>query len=354
MQRSIQLNIITFAKKAGVSVATVSRAMNPKTAHMVKEKTRSEILDLAAKLNFTPHPGARALRKSSAAPIAVLLRRKQDILLSEYYSRLLNGIIHTATAKGTAVHTIIFEADSSDFNDQLNAVALGCAGVIYLSDPPSMRALYGLERLHMPFVIVAGSLPVELDSDEVSIPVFEANDFAGSRLATEHLIALGHRNIAILSGPLGQRDAKKRRDGFETAMTDHELVVRSDWCLEAGFAFESGLAKADQIAALLPEVTAVVCGNDELAMGLIRGLSTKGIQCPDDVSVTGYDDALWAGRHAPSVTTVRQPWLKMAESAVQMVVDLRQEGMAERKSRSVLIEPELVVRETTSSPTAAK
>ncbi len=344
-----RLNIVSFSKQAGVSVATVSRALNPKTAHMVKEETRRRIQDLAVQLDFIPHPGARMLRGSSLAPIAVLLREKERIFLSEYYAQLLTGIIQASSARGKAVHTISFTPDSSDFNDQLNAATTGCKGIIYLSEPLTLRRIIGLERLRIPFVANAGSLPPGLDINDLNIPVFGVDNVKGGRLATEHLISLGHRNIALLNGPSAQRDARKRCEGFESAMTEHGLTVRSDWCFNVPFTFESGVEAAQQIQPILSDVTAVVCGSDELAMGLMRGLAAKGIRCPADVSLTGYDDALWAARHSPAVTTIQQPWMKMTDTAVQMIMDLRRTGTEQERTASVLFEPELIVRETTAA-----
>lgn len=346
------MNIITFSKKAGVSVATVSRALNPKTAHMVKQETRRRIQDLAAQLNYIPHPGARVLRRSSAAPIAVLLRKKERIFLSEYYAQLLTGIIHASSERGQAVHTISFTPDSSDFNDQLNTAAVGCGGIIYLSEQLTLRRIIGLDRLRLPFVANAGSLPPGLDIDDLNIPVFGVDNITGGRLVTEHLIALGHKNIALLNGPTSERDAQMRRKGFESVMTEHGLSARSDWCFNEPFTFESGVAAAELIRPLLSEVTAVVCGSDELAMGLIRGLASNGINCPADVSVTGYDDALWAARHSPSVTTIQQPWMKMTNAAVQMVLDMRHGSVEAHPPSSVLFEPMLIERETTAPPAA--
>ena len=347
-----RLNIISFSKQAGVSVATVSRALSPKTAHMVKEETRRRIQDLAAQLNFIPHPGARVLRESSSAPIAVLLRKKERIFLSEYYAQLLTGIIHASAEEGRAVHTIPFTPDSSNFNDQLNAATVGCGGIIYLSEPLTLRRIIGMDRLRIPFVVNAGSLPPGLDVNDLNIPVFGVDNITGGRLVTEHLISLGHKNIAMLNGPITQRDALKRNEGFEAAMAQHGLATRSDWCINEPFTFESGMTAAERIHPLLSKITAVVCGSDELAMGLIRGLAAKGICCPADVSITGYDDALWAARHSPAVTTIQQPWMKMTDSAVQMVMDLQNTGTEGKTASSTLFEPKLIVRETTATPPA--
>jgi len=346
------MNIITFSEKAGVSVATVSRALNPKTSHIVKTETRRRILDLAAELNFVPNPGARVLRGNTRAPIAILLRNKDKIFLSEYYARLLSGIVNTAAEKKQAVHVMAFTPDpTSDFNEQVTAATVGCGGIIYLSEALSAKTLFGLERLHQPFVALSNCLPPGLDALELTFPVFGVEEFRGGCLAMEHLIGLGHKRIALLNGPSNRRDVHERCEGFESSMTQNNLVVRSDWCFNEDFSFESGVAAAERIYPLLNKVTAVACGNDEQAMGLIRGLASKGVSCPREISVTGFDDALWASRHSPSLTTIRQPWMRMAEASVRMVQDLWGKKREERSRADIsLYEPELIIRETTASP----
>ncbi|WFB36475.1 LacI family DNA-binding transcriptional regulator [Kiritimatiellota bacterium B12222] len=346
------MNIVTFSEKAGVSVATVSRALNPKTAHIVKPETRRRIQDLAAQLHFTPHPGARILRGTSMAPIAILLRNKDKIFLSEYYARLMSGMMHAAAERKQVVHAIAFQPDyEEDFNEQLTAATVGCGGIIYLSDTLTARMLIGLERLHQPFVTISSCLPMGVDPSDLTVPVFGTEEKTGGYMVTEHLIELGHQHIAHLNGPANRRDVRDRREGFEAAMADHQRVVRSDWCFNEEFTFESGVAAADYIFPLLEKVTAVVCGNDEQALGLIRGLATKGVSCPERVSVTGFDDALWASRHSPALTTIRQPWLKMADASVRMIHELHlKDGMKKNSRELNLFTPELIVRETTAAP----
>lgn len=347
---SERLNIIKFATKAGVSVATVSRAMNPRMAHLVKPVTRQRIQNLAAELKFIPHPGARVLRRTSVPPLAVLLRQKDEIFLSEYFARLLAGIIHATKPRKQAVHVIAFSPDGSDFVEQLNATTVGCGSIIYLSDPLTPQMLSGLDRLHQPFLTISGCLPPEADSVESKIPFFGADDFAGGTMITEHLLALGHKNIAMLNAPGAEYpDAWQRRKGYEAALQRRGRPIRPEWHLETRFSFENGVSSAPAVAALLPEVTAVVCGNDELAMGLISGLASRGIRCPKDLSITGYDDALWASRHSPPLTTMRQPWIEMAKTAVQMVARMSR-GDGKPHAPGVQLMPELMVRETTSAP----
>ncbi len=320
--------------------------MNPRTAHLVKDDTRARIQGLAAELNFVPHPGARVLRGTARAPVAILLRSKKRIFLSEYYARLLSGIMHFAEEQKQSVHVIGFALDrSSDINDQLTAATVGCGGIIYLAGSLSVREIVSLEKLSQPFVTISSSLPRGLDMSEFDIPVFGVQDFEGGKMVTKHLIDQGHREIALLSGPTNRRDVSERIDGFESAMMESGLAVRAEQQLSEDLSFEGGLAATQYIVSLLDRVTAVVCGSDEQALGLISGFKQAGIKCPEQVSVTGYDDALWASRHSPSLTTIRQPWMELSEAAVSL---LHQSASGlDKPIPPALFVPELIVRETT-------
>ncbi|WOO41613.1 LacI family DNA-binding transcriptional regulator [Rubellicoccus peritrichatus] len=347
---SKRINIRSFSEKIGYSAATVSRALNPQTAHLVKEKTRLKIQDLAAQHDFVPHPGARILRRTSPAPIAVLLLQLEHLFLSEYYSRLLMGILRETSLKGQAVYAMDFKANPSNFREQLNAATVGCSGIIYLSDPLNSEMLKQLELLHQPFVCATGNLTVGINEKKVKPPVFGLDEIAGGHLVAEHLIGLGHKKIALINGPNTNHDAQRRRKGFELAMKEKSLPLPPEWNFTTGFNFEAGFEMAKEIKTLLSEVTAVVCGSDEIALGLIHGLEAEGINCPQDVSITGYDDLLWASRYTPALTTVRQPLMDMAVSAVQMISDLHAKPSGANKVKSKFFKPELILRETTAAP----
>jgi DNA-binding LacI/PurR family transcriptional regulator len=343
-----RLNIKTFSAQAGYSVATVSRALNPQTAAMVKSTTREKIQELAAALDFVPHPGARVLRRSRPAPIAVLLREKKELFLSEYYSQLLMGIMHESSKLGQVVHAMAFKPSETNLREQLNEMTVGCCGIIYLSDPLTEAMLLDLGHLHRPFVSTTDNLLIDAKGEILKMPVFGLDEFAGGRLVTQHLIDLGHRNIAYLGGPERSHDSWMRRQGFESALHDAGLSLRPEWYLEGTFDFECGAAAVPRVHAMIGEVTAIVCSCDEQALGLLRELSLRGVRCPEDISVTGYDDLQWASRFTPALTTVRQPLVEMAATAVQMVNEpkLRVDALGPQANR--LFIPELVVRGSTA------
>jgi DNA-binding LacI/PurR family transcriptional regulator len=339
-----RLNIHTFSKEAGYSVATVSRALNPQTAAMVKPETRQKIQKLAAKLNFVPNAGARVLRRRRLAPVAVLLREKKGLFLSEYYSKLLMGILAEASKRGQAVHAISFTPRKDDFLDQLNEATVGCEAIIYLSDSLTAAMQSQLTNLHRPFISTPSGLTSTMEESQSKVPIFGLNELAGGQLITQHLIDLGHKQIAYIGGPSVNHDASRRKEGFVLAMQQSNLPIRTEWMFERTFDFKSGTELAAHIQSLLGEATAVACASDEVALGLIHGLTQLGASCPQDVSITGYDDLQWASRYLPTLTTIRQPLMRMASITMQMIDDLK----AGKSISNHLYEPELLVRDSTA------
>jgi DNA-binding LacI/PurR family transcriptional regulator len=340
---SRRLNIHLFSKQTGYSVATVSRALNPQTAAMVKPETRQKIQELAAKLNFVPHPGARVLRRRRLAPIAVLVREKECLHLSDYYSKLLMGVLAQASKRGQAVHAMSFTPREDNFIDQLNEATVGCDAIIYLSDPLTASMQSQLTDLHRPFISTPSALSSEMEESHSKTPVFGLNELAGGHLIAQHLIDLGHRNIAFIGGPLLNHDAYRRKQGFELAMQQNNIPVHAEWMFECLFDFDSATQLAPKIQSLLGDITAVVCASDEVALGLIHKLSLLGVACPRDISVTGYDDLQWASRSTPTLTTIRQPLMRMASITMKMIDELK-DGQS---ISNQLFDPELMAREST-------
>lgn len=341
-------NIHSFSKEIGYSVATVSRALNSQTAHMVKQETRDKIQTLADEFNFIPHPGARVLRRTRPAPLAVLLVQRKDIALSEYYSRLLMGILEETSKRQQAVHAMAFNVKGADFLEELNSATIGCDGIIYLSDPLERQAIAQTKRIRQPFVGISGILPVEQEEDSRAFPAFGVDDVKGGKIATEHLISLGHRKIAFLNGPATNHDAQKRLIGYRAALEANGIDFDPTLCIETVFDLKAGIHAAEKFLPLMKSITAVVCGSDELALGLMAGLAREGIDCPKDVSITGYDDLRWSSLFAPSLTTVSQPFRQMAKASVEMVAGMH----AFRKGKGTVVKdrifkPKLLIRDST-------
>lgn len=311
---------------------------------MVKPETRQKIQKLAAKLHFVPNAGARVLRRRRPAPIAILLREKKELFLSEYYSKLLMGILAEASRRGQAVHAMSFTPREDDFLNQINEATVGCDAIVYLSAPLTTAMQSQLPNLHRPFISTPSGLITSMDESQSNVPIFGLNELAGGQLITQHLIDLGHKNIAYIGGPSLNHDASRRKQGFVLSLQQSNLPIRDEWIFERTFDFKSGDELAPRIQSLIGEITAVTCASDEVALGLIHGLTQLGISCPEDISITGYDDLQWASRTLPTLTTIRQPLMRMASITMQMIDALK----AGKSIGNQLFEPELLVRDSTA------
>src|SRR6185295_15452462 len=185
--------------------------------------------------------------------------------------------------------------------------------------------------------------------EDGSLPSATADDSAGVRLAVEHLVALGHTRIAHLGGPQDVSTGRQRRAGFEEAMKAANLDPSLIKCGRA-FTEPEGARLCEELLADETPVTAIVAGNDLMALGCYDVFAARGIQCPRDISVAGFNDMPFADRFAPPLTTVRIPHYEIGVAAAQLLLDILQGG--HDGPTEVVLEPQLVARGSTAAPKA--
>ena len=167
-------------------------------------------------------------------------------------------------------------------------------------------------------------------------------------LATQHLVALGHRRIAFVSGPRNVATTVLRLEGFRNVLREANLAVRDDWLLESDYDPQLGTQMARQLLASKDRPSAIIAANDRVAWAIIRTLQQEGLSVPADISVIGFDDAEESAHFTPPLTTVRIEWQQMAEIATQMLIEILHRRNISRVY--VAIEPQLIVRESTAPP----
>ncbi|MBT2422370.1 LacI family DNA-binding transcriptional regulator [Streptomyces sp. ISL-22] len=332
--------MMDVAREAGVSHITVSRVINGHPS--VRPETRSRVEAAIRKLGYRRNSVARALKSRRSSTIGVV------IVGSELYElpRILRGVETAAERAGYWVSLASRQGGSStgDLVETLRRLTdQAVEAIAVVADrPAAVEALSGLV-LDVPVaVVMSGSAP----NPELSF--VEVDQELGARLAVRHLLDLGHRRIAHLTGDLRTFDARARVEGWraEIAAAGADEVVLE---LEGDFTAESGFRLAHRLCAdgtALP--TAVFAGNDQMAMGVLAAFAERGVQVPQDVSVVGFDDIKGAGYLVPALTTVRQDFGHLGSSAIELLVRmLRGERAARQK-----ITPELVVRRSTAAPRA--
>src|SRR5918997_160105 len=282
------------ARVAGVHPATVSRALNEETRALVNEETARRVLKAAEELGYQPNPIARGLKTNRSYTIGVLI------------PDLTNPLF-----------------------------------------PPILRGIE--DRLE-----TAGYTPLTANTDndpEAELPVSSAtaDDGMGMRLAVEHLVSLRHTRIAHLAGPLDYSTGLDRYDSFHETMRaagiepDPELVVVAEAFTEA-----EGRRLCAQLMAAGRDFTAVAAANDLLALGCYDVFAERGVRCPDEISVVGFNDMPFAARFQPPLTTIHIPHYAIGQAAAELMLERLRDG--DSPPREIRLEPSLIVRGSTAPP----
>ncbi|NEN05326.1 LacI family transcriptional regulator [Diaminobutyricibacter tongyongensis] len=320
------------AREAGVSVPTVSRVLTG--AARVSEEKRQRVLKAIERLDFRPSVTARALVARRPRLIAVLAGNT-----SRYgYAETIRGIEESARAAGYTVSITVVETADEEVVDSAVALVLNqpIAGIVVLKfDRPGVAALHRLPK-SIPTVSISGVR-------ETGVPQAVLNESDAAHELVEYLLDLGHRTVHHVRVPPSRKE-DGRTTGWRRALIARGAEVPTPF--DASWDPESGRIIGMELADR-PEVTAVFCGNDEIAMGVIRGLYERGRSVPRDVSVVGFDDHPLARMWTPPLTTVDQDFAGLGSRAYGLL-----DGLIEgRKVRMFSVErPPIVVRESASPP----
>ncbi|NDL57459.1 LacI family DNA-binding transcriptional regulator [Phytoactinopolyspora mesophila] len=324
--------ITDVAKLAGVSVPTVSRVLTGSVP--VSKARRERVLAAIEELGYRPNGAARALVKGHQSVIAVLASNT-----TRYgYALTIQGIEEAARAAGFIVMITVIE--SEDAGAVTSAVDLALrnpvSGVVVLKfDPVGVAALRALPKS---LAVVAAS-----GSRGTSIPHATLDDTAAASEATDYLLKLGHTTVHHVAIPSSGRRSGRAlgwQKALERAGAEVPEVMYAGW--EPRRAHEIGFSLASR-----PDVTAVLCGNDELAIGLMRGLYDGGRRVPDDISVVGFDGHPLGELWAPSLTTVEQDFAELGRRSFDLVAALIEGKPAPMTSAR---QPHLVIRESAAPP----
>ena len=326
--------ISDVARRAGVSVPTVSRVLNG--AAYVSDEKRTRVMQAIQELDFRPSAAARALVARQPKLIAVIAGNT-----SRYgYAETIRGVEERARAAGYTVSITVVESAEDDIVEGTVSLVLDqpIAGVVVLKfDPPGVAALHRIPK-SIPTVSISGVR-------ESGVPQAVLAEAEAAEEVTGYLLELGHATVHHVRVPPSRKE-DGRTTGWKRALTKHgapvPAPVDATWEPESGR--EIGRALADD-----PTVTAVFCGNDEIAMGVIRGLVEKGKRVPDDVSVVGFDDHPLARMWSPPLTTVDQDFVGLGSRAYDLLEAVMAGGKVRRFSSE---RPTVVIRDSTAPPPA--
>ncbi len=329
-------SINDVAREAGVSAQTVSRVATGKD--VVRPETRERVVAAMHRLGYRPNSAARALKAGRYRSIGVIM-----FTLSSYGNmRTLEAIASEATAAGYSLALIPLDAatQSSVSGAFARLSEQAVDGIVIIIEAHLLNEADIELPTGMPVVVVDSGA-------QAREPVVDTDQAQGARLATAHLLDLGHETVWHVSGPIGSFSAQRRRDSWEQTLrargaTPPEVIV-GDWSADSGRA--AGLRLAE-----LPGVTAVFAANDQMALGVLHALHESGRRVPDEISVVGFDDMPEAASFWPALTTIHQDFDRVGVAALKSLVAAIE---GERGEPSALIPTELVVRASTGAPPAA-
>ena len=329
------ITIKDLAKIAGVSTATVSRALsNPKS---VSPTARDSVLKAANDTGYQINLAARNLRIQQTGAIVVFVPE----LSNPFFSHILAGIEAEAAIAEKSVFVVNTQGpDTTNADTLMRYLTSARADGIIILDGSLPKGL--LEERFIPGI----SPPVVFGCEWApsdQFPSVRTNNQKGAVLAIGHLLERGHRLIGHGTGPMWNVLSKERVTG-----TDRALEGEPFWTFEGDFTMASGIVAATAFLALDQRPTAVFCASDMMAIGFISELNKNGLSVPDDVSVVGFDDIDIAKRFIPALTTIHQPREQIGSNAVKLLMDAINGDAPQDYTEPLVLPVELVVRESTA------
>jgi LacI family transcriptional regulator, galactose operon repressor len=328
------------AAAARVHPATASRALNPETRLLVSEDTARRVTAAAAKLGYRPNPVARSLRTRRSHTVGVLIPDLNNPL----FPPIVRGLEDKLAAAGYVALIGNTDADASRERlifEQMRARHVD--GFVLATVTLHDRLLAEAAAADVP-VVLMNRLSQDYSFSSVSV-----DNEQGARMAVTHLARLGHIRIAHIAGPQEASTGMNRLRGFRDCMAAHQLEVSEDLIVYASrYTVEEGSRCCRDLLARHGGFTAVAAANDMLAVGCYTAIDEAGLQCPDDISVIGFNDMPFIDRLRPPLTTVRFPHYQLGTEAAQLL--LERIGEREAPVKIMYLAPELVVRGSTAEP----
>jgi LacI family repressor for deo operon, udp, cdd, tsx, nupC, and nupG len=300
-------NIAEVAEAAGVSVATVSRALQ--MPEVVAPKTLERVRKAVARLGYAPNAQARMLRTARSHVIVAMV---PDIS-NPFFSEVIRGIEQVAHQNRYSV--LLGDTEYNREREQAYADLL------------ATRQADGLITLlpHLPRLPPRTFAPIVNACEYVKDPAISSvyvDNIAAARDATNHLLSLGHVDIAFVTGPMTSPICIDRERGYQDALKGAGVRYNPNLTVAGDFSVESGIRAVDGLLARQRKFTAVFCSNDEMAIGAIRALKSSGLRVPEDASVVGFDDIRFARYYDPPLTTIAQPKGELGREAMKMMIEI--------------------------------
>lgn len=326
-----KVSITDVAKRAGVSITTVSRVINKVAT--VTSSNQAKVERAIADLHYEPDANAQRLAKGFNSAIGFVIPGYPGIFYSFYAIELIRGIGHACEELNL---DLVFHI-TNGFND-LNTGSVG--GIVFADIIENRRQIESALKSGIPCMVI-NNIVDDLDVNYIGI-----DNFKGGEIAAEYLTALGHRRLASITGSLQTQAGKQRLEGFRSCLEKAGISLMADYIFEGDYSRRSAREGIEKLLSLEHKQppTAVFVASDDMALEVISVVIEKGLKVPEDISIIGFDDNPSALYGSVALTTVRQPLFRMAEEAVKCLNSIIQGETAEFIKK--VLEPELVVRDS--------
>jgi len=321
------------AQAAGVSLMTVSRVVNDKDD--VSQATRQRVLQIIEELNYRPSSIARGLATHQTGTLG--------IVVPDISNPFFASIVRSAEDAAYAQDYRVFLGNTNEDTQREQAVLHSLEdnqvdGLILFSSRLEDDVLFEILN-RFPTAIV-----VFRNRKTPGIGAITLDDVYGAQLAIEHLLNRGHRNIGLISGPPISLSSLGRLEGYQNALRTAQISVNGKWIRHCHPVVEAGQETAAELLQSHPELTALFCHNDLIAVGALQACADLGLRVPEDISIIGYDDIRLAGLVNPALTTLRIPTKKIGTQAMQMLLAQINDDSSE--PQEIHLKPELIVRQS--------
>lgn len=332
-------NMKEIARMASVSLGTVSNVLNGSVR--VREPLRRRVEEAVQAIGYQPSALARGMRREKTNMIGMVI---PDVT-NPFFPAVVRGAEDVAFAHGYRLVLCNTDNDHAKELVHLNELRtyLPSGLIVIPSNFSDLTAQAESYKKAGAAVVCVDRLPKRWQGDSVTV----ANE-EGSHAAVRHLIDLGHRHIAVITGPLHLTNSEQRLRGFRRAMAEAHLPVTPEYRQESQFDVASGRAKALLLLRMLPRPTAVFAANDLIALGVIEAIRELGLHCPADVSVIGFDDLAVSSLIDPPLASVYQPGYQLGATAARILLD-RVSG-EDGPARHMVLPTELRIRNSVAPP----
>ena len=326
---SSKITIKDVARKAGVSIATVSRFLNNAS---LKEENRQRIEKAIKEFNYQPLLYARRLAGGKLDTFGLIIPGYEGIFYSFYALEIIREVASSLGTKGIDLHLNIFW-NKDNFKTSL------IDGVIMADIIGNEKQLKRLIKEGVPLVVINSQIE-DLDVNCVAV-----NNFKGAYEATEFLVHHGHKRVAHLAGDLRVQCAQERVEGYKSALEKNGVALAKDYIKTTNFSRKEARAKLEELFSSKNSPTAVFCCSDEIASEVLNFAEEKRVEVPKDLSIIGFDDNPHCLYGNLMLTTVRQPLKTMVHQAVTI---LKENVESKRPARKIVLDTELIIRDTVS------